>query len=467
MRKQLLRKVLALTLTVSVGILPLAGCGNSGEGSGTSGETQGTAENAAAENAVVENGAAEGESSEPQGEETQVQAGGGETIEITWMHKFVEPGILKWVDEVIANFETANPDIKVHTETVPADDYEQMLKTKIASDDAPDVFVLDNQSRYQEFSAAERLYDLSSLEGIENINPDMLYDGQVNGVQYAVPLDVNAYAVHYNKDLFEQYDLEVPTTISEMRNVCEVLQENGIKPFGAGYATQFCVQFSVEVLLLPLCMDGEWHTNKIERKSSFAEDEKFKEAMKLWDSFYEFTGDDPWGTDWDTVQNQMANGEAAMIVNGSWTVDGVSSINPDINIGIFAMPTFEEKDSSVILMKPGAGICLYNNTQDEARLEAARKFFNYLLSEESGNSYARNAFKISTLKNADCSFSPALMDALSYPAERTWNSAGLTLFNSEYETVFYDTITKYAMQDTLDIDALCAELDQNFAAISK
>lgn len=445
------KKVTSLLLSTSIIATLLAGCGSSASSS----ESLNPADSTSTESATETSTDPEATSS-------------GDVIEINWMHKFIEPGVLKWVDESISNFEAANPGIAINSEAIPQDDYEQMLKTRISSDDAPDIFVLDNQSRYQEYSEAGRLLDISDLEGLSNIKDDMLKDGQVNGVQYAVPLDVNAYAVHYNKDIFEEYNLEVPTTIDDLRNVCKTLQDNGIQPFATGYGTLYLLWFGVEAFMDPIAATTpNWFTDKMELKSNFADDQNFRDAITEWYSLKEYWGDDPWGLDADTCLNNMANGDAAMMMNGSWTVDGINSINPDVNLGIFGMPTFDEKDSSKIIMKPGAGICLYNNTNDSARLDAAKKFFNYLLSEECGNLYAKDAFKISTLKSADVSFSSALTDAVSYSDDRVWTSAGNTQFTSEYETAFYDTVQKYGMEDSLDIDAMCKELDEDFAAITK
>ncbi len=445
------KKVTSLLLSTSIIAALLAGCGSSASSSESLNSTDSTSTESATET-----------STDPEATSS------GDVIEINWMHKFIEPGVLKWVDESISNFEAANPGITINSEAIPQDDYEQMLKTRISSDDAPDIFVLDNQSRYQEYSEAGRLLDISDLEGLSNIKDDMLKDGQVNGVQYAVPLDVNAYAVHYNKDIFEEYNLEVPTTIDDLRNVCKTLQDNGIQPFATGYGTLYLLWFGVEAFMDPMAATTpNWFTDKMELKSNFADDQNFRDAITEWYSLKEYWGDDPWGLDADTCLNNMANGDAAMMMNGSWTVDGINSINPDVNLGIFGMPTFDEKDSSKIIMKPGAGICLYNNTNDPARLDAAKKFFNYLLSEECGNLYAKDAFKISTLKSADVSFSSALTDAVSYSDDRVWTSAGTTQFTSEYETAFYDTVQKYGMEDSLDIDAMCKELDEDFAAITK
>ena len=56
--------------------------------------------------------------------------------------------------------------------------------------------------------------------------------GTYNGKVYGLPvLNVAISGIYYNKDMFEQYNLEVPTTISDLEKVCDTLVENGITPF--------------------------------------------------------------------------------------------------------------------------------------------------------------------------------------------------------------------------------------------
>lgn len=389
--------------------------------------------------------------------------GDGEVTEITWLNHFEEEGIKKWMNEAVENFNASNADVKVSIETVTYDSYDQTLKTKIASDDAPMIFDLAGQSSYQEYAAAGHLYDVSEMEGIDNIQEGYLADGQVDGVQYAIPLDTNGYAIFYNKGIFDEYGLEVPTTISELRKICEVLTENGIQPFAAPMQALWGLQEYVDVSGFPLFGTETWFTDKMNLTSTFSDDELFKEAITNYYSFKEYWGDDPFGTDWDTAQNMVAYGEAAMTANGSWAIDGITSKNPDCEVRVFAMPTTEDPDGAIMIMRPGNGICLYNS-KDEKKMEAGKRFYTYLLSKESGESYATNGFKISTVKDVDLSFSAGLSDIQAYDEEHTWNSSGIVIFADEFYNIFYETIAEYTLEDELDLDGLCKSLDEGFAA---
>ena len=61
---------------------------------------------------------------------------------------------------------------------------------------------------------------------VEGILDYYTYDGET----YAIPSQIAYATMFYNKDIFAQYDLAVPTTYEEFLNVCTVLKENGITP---------------------------------------------------------------------------------------------------------------------------------------------------------------------------------------------------------------------------------------------
>ncbi|WP_320129423.1 ABC transporter substrate-binding protein [uncultured Sphaerochaeta sp.] len=139
-----------------------------------------------------------------------------------------------------------HPNVKINIEMVPNDNFLTMLKTKIASNDAPMIFDLDRINTL-EFAKAGNLADVSATEGLkENFSADILSQGKIGSTLYGVPLDVSAYGIFYNKDVFDKYGLQIPTTDSELKKVCETLLANGITPFGAS----LCRVLVSEALLL-------------------------------------------------------------------------------------------------------------------------------------------------------------------------------------------------------------------------
>lgn len=105
----------------------------------------------------------------------------------------------------------------------------------------PDVIEIaaDQVSTFFKRHGADSLYPLdeylasSEANPQENIYPFLLEDAKINGVTYGIPLGVlatNGY--YYNKTMFAENHITLPTTLTELRNVCATLKGTGITPFG-------------------------------------------------------------------------------------------------------------------------------------------------------------------------------------------------------------------------------------------
>lgn len=123
-------------------------------------------------------------------------------------------------EKMIDGFEKKNPDIKVDYTTVPSGDFDTKLQNMIAAGQQPDAFYCPVDS-FAKYVATGNLYDLTSyiednkLEGNiwQNAMDIYRYDGEKTGSGsiYALPKDVSAFPIVYNKDLFEKAGITAPT----------------------------------------------------------------------------------------------------------------------------------------------------------------------------------------------------------------------------------------------------------------
>ena len=391
----------------------------------------------------------------------------GDVITLTWLNHYAEAGKQAWVQSIKEKFEATYDNVELNIETVDADTHKTILQTKLASDDAPAIFDLSGNQDLVVYNDAGYLADLSDMECLANVDASLLKEGQVDGKQLGIPVELSGYAVFYNVDIFKKYGLEEPKTLSELKSVCETLKENGITPFATPFGEAWAFSCYPRVLYDSMCWakDGDFWAKLADRSLKFADSPEFKQAMEtVWD-FHEYWGDDAFGTSWDTAQQIMANGEAAMIAHGSWAVDGISSYNPDINLGVFAMPTSEDPADPLMIKEPGQQLVLYNY-DDEEKMEAARNLYNMIYSEECMKVYAEEAHQMPSVPG-DYNILPALSTIINYPAEHSFSEAGLTRNNSEHEDLLFETMVNAFMQDDFDVDALLADLDAGFDNLAK
>lgn len=115
------------------------------------------------------------------------------------------------INELIKQFEAANPGIKVVHQTFPYDAYQQKVASAVAAGQGPDVVNL----YYGWLPTWVKAGYLQALpdELSKSLDTDfigMVQAAKVNGKYYGIPTAVRALALFYNKDLFKAAGIKNP-----------------------------------------------------------------------------------------------------------------------------------------------------------------------------------------------------------------------------------------------------------------
>jgi len=153
-----------------------------------------------------------------------------------------------WVgglDEVVKGFEKAYPNIKVHVNNIgggPAE-YTKLMTALKAGSGAPDVAQIEYDF-LPSFIATDGLADMAQYGANEAKQYFVPWTwGQVSPdgkTVFGIPQDSGPMALTYNKKIFDQYGLTVPTTWDEYAQDAEKLAKasNGAVKMGHFYPTQ-------------------------------------------------------------------------------------------------------------------------------------------------------------------------------------------------------------------------------------
>ncbi|NEE02492.1 ABC transporter substrate-binding protein [Phytoactinopolyspora halotolerans] len=131
------------------------------------------------------------------------------TTTIRYMNFSANDGHEEDLDAIVEAFEEANEGIEVEVETVPYDDYFTKLQTAVAGGTVADTFELN----YENFvTYAEN----GSLAALDEINGDAYQDSLLeafnrDGTQYGVPTSFSNVVLFYNKTLFDEAGVDLPT----------------------------------------------------------------------------------------------------------------------------------------------------------------------------------------------------------------------------------------------------------------
>jgi len=454
------KRILAMLLATSMVLASLAACGG-----GAASEAAPAAEEEAEAPAEEEAEApAEEEAEAPAEEEAEAPAATNpsEKMTLTWLHHFAEQGIVNWIDERIAKFNETHDNVEIVQEFIPSDQFSQMLSTRFATDDAPAFFDPPSGRRELHTFVEEGLCaDLSDLD-YSAVNADLCKDGQIDGIQYGLVVDANAYGYFYDIDLLESRGLEIPKTATEFNAICDQLMAEGIQPIATGFGEMWVMNSMISCYVQQMCGLDVWVRK--EGGEKWEGDEKFYEAMDNFMATKKYWGDDPFGGNNDSAKAAVANGEAAFYANGTWTIDGIESLNPDMEVGFFAVPVSDNPDENKAVYAPGNPFCCYA-TDDPEQLAIEKEFFQTLISDEGCNAYATIAKKFSAGTSVDFSFNKGLQMTADIPNEQRLTKGGddtLSL-RSELGTIFQETCQEWIAKDDYTSEGLAKALDEAFA----
>lgn len=227
---------------------------------------------------------------------------------------------------------------------------DQDWKTRIAADFAvgnePDVLLFFTDANASDVLAADKFV---TIEEIRAEYPDYAKDtlpaaleaaANLDGVQRAVPTTGFWEGLFCNKDLFDKYGLELPTDWDKMLKAIVTFKENGIIPISVSLNN--VPNYWIEYLMLVAAGPEGYATVPQSVPKDWV---KGLEMFKILRDLGAFPADT------DTIDNDFArelftNKQAAMVLEGSWYVDGIPDQD---NTVVVAFPIFPGGKA-----KPGA-----------------------------------------------------------------------------------------------------------------
>ncbi len=156
-----------------------------------------------------------------------------EPVTITYCNFNASGGNEETLQRMYEAFHEEYPNITVEIETIAMDDYFTQLQTRIVGGTAPDCFEMNIEN----FAAYANMGALAPIEGVDlsGMDETALSAFTVDGVQYGLPGNFSNVVLVYNKDLFDQANLEYPTsdwTQEDVQKAAEAISALGDDIYG-------------------------------------------------------------------------------------------------------------------------------------------------------------------------------------------------------------------------------------------
>lgn len=306
-----------------------------------------------------------------------------QAVEIEYWQYIFETRV-KAMDKLIANFEKANPDIKVKQTTFPYDDYQTRVIAAKMAGKTPDVMQLF-YGWLDKFVAGNILQPLSK-EAFPHDKIESDFFSIVSAMKrgdeyYGLPTAVRSLAVFYNKKLFEEAGLDPNKPPQTLEEFVEAAKKT-TKRDGAGNLTTVGVTMDMagqdhhwwrEVLIRQY--GGVPYTDN-DRKVAY-DSEAGEKALK----FYTDLQLEHKVTEqkfMDEGQAAFRAGMAAMTIDGTFRLGSFRTIE-GFEWGVTELPANAEGVRSNYASYFANGI---GATVEGEKLVAAQKFLDYISSPE-------------------------------------------------------------------------------------
>ncbi|MFB7054425.1 ABC transporter substrate-binding protein [Streptomyces vinaceus] len=275
-------------------------------------------------------------------------------VTLNFWHGWSAPSEAKAIEENIARFEKAHPNIKVKvTGNMTDDKINQALRA--GGDKAPDVvssFTTDSVGKFCNSGAFADLNPFLKKAGLDKakVFPKTLLDyTQFNGNQCTLPLLNDAYGLVYNKDAFKAAGItEPPKTWSQFVEVAQKLtkpngdsyDQLGVMPTYHGYETT------------PVRLAAQWSPKYFDAdgKSNLAKDPAFANMLTAQKDLVAKLGGyeklekfrSTFGDEW-SAEHPFHKGQVAMQIDGEWRASMAKEAGVTFEIGTAPLPVPDDQ----------------------------------------------------------------------------------------------------------------------------
>ena len=303
-----------------------------------------------------------------------------DVVELEFVYHKTESNAIDAMETVINNFNAANPGIKVNFVQVP--DTATVLQSRAQLNEMPDMFGCTTGNSFELMFEDGIIMDLTGQEFLSSVEPSSLEMSTYQGKNWRLPYSLSCYGLYVRTDIFEEQGLALPTTWDELMDVCEKLTAAGITPFALPDKTM--VYQRMERMMSFMSEDDtefkQIAAGELEAKDSKLLQNYANASLQI----VNYMTPESLGAEYTESYQQLIAGQAAMTINGGWSLATLKDYDPDIKVALIPMPNPTGEESKVVV-SIDTNFCISSSTKHP---EECLKFFEYLAQPEVAQVYA-------------------------------------------------------------------------------
>jgi len=303
-----------------------------------------------------------------------------------------------WNDTIIPAFNADYPDIKVVFKPTPPADYNASLNAKLAGGTAGDLITC------RPFDASLDLYNKSHLIGLNELDnmanfsdvAKSAWQTDDGSVTFCMPMASVIHGFIYNKEIFEELDLSIPTTIPEFMDIVKKIEDEGsYTPLVMGTADQWEAATMGFQNIGPNFWQGEQGRKGLIDGSEKFTAPQYVQVFEQLASWAPYMGRGYKAQKYPDSQNLFTLGRGVIYPAGSWDI---TTFNTQADFAFGAFPPPLPEDQSECYISDHTDIALGINAHSE-NIEQAKTFVNWVGSADFAKLYANSLPGFFSLSN--------------------------------------------------------------------
>ena len=285
-------------------------------------------------------------------------------------------------DYAVEQLATEYPNVELNL-IVQAQDDGATLKTMAASGQLPDIFQANTDiiNTLRETNQVMVLNDVADKTGFA----DKLFESckglayAEDGNMYAFPYAGDEYVLwYYNKALFTEYNLEVPTTYEELVNCVNVFNENGIVPLAIFGQEGWITAAMYDAIATRYAAGGikalDFQEASITDEGYVSAANKLEELVKA--GLFQ-TGATT--TNYDQASEMFLSKKAAMFLNGQWYIeDATKALGEDVDWMFYPAVDEAAYEAGKSILAGGGSTSGYAVNPDSENAELAAEVASFI-----------------------------------------------------------------------------------------
>jgi raffinose/stachyose/melibiose transport system substrate-binding protein len=314
-----------------------------------------------------------------------------EKVTLSVWDNFTDENTTAIMEGMIKDFESQNPNITIKRTTMKNDDLRNTIKPALTSGKGPDIFNYDSGPGYLGVLAKSGLaLDLSPYA--DRYGWNQRFPGWVNervtfdGKMYGIGNEIELIGVYYNKKIFQDLGVDVPTTYEQFIEIGKKAKEKGLVGLSFDDKDQWPA-FHLESVFYNAMAGKDKITQVLNKEAGFDQPEFAQGLDHFADYLKNYGSPSPLAVSYDDGNKEFFSGKAAMRITGTWMVGGMVE-NMQDNVGFFLVPSI---DPNLPLMAPGGlGGAMVASAKSQHPDETA-KFLDFLFSEQNAKRWYENS----------------------------------------------------------------------------